>query len=129
MAEERSDVMFGPNIVEILRSIQKWGKFVGWLTIISGSLSALFGLFAFVIGAVPGVITIFLGIFLVKVAASAEILTRQYEETQMEELLLNIGKYLKLQGILIIVSLAFVLLGLIVYGALIVALISGNGYM
>lgn len=49
-----------------LISISKWGKATGILFIIMGAITALSGAFFFLIGAVPGVLQIISGIFLMR---------------------------------------------------------------
>ncbi|MFD2115758.1 DUF5362 family protein [Paenibacillus yanchengensis] len=119
--------MLSPFAVDTLRGIQKWGKFVGWFTVVMGVISALFGLLAFVVGAIPGVISIFLGLFLIRSAESAGRLVLEYDTGQMDGLFDNYKKYLKLQGILMIINLVVLIVGLLGYGAVIIALLTGSG--
>ncbi len=96
-----------------LNSIAKWGKFLGYVYIIIGAIYAVTGVFAFIIGAIPGVIMIFLGIFLLRAGKEAENLLQEYDERPLAEMLNNIAKFLKVNGILMIIGLVFAIIGLI----------------
>ncbi|MCA1064491.1 DUF5362 family protein (plasmid) [Rossellomorea sp. AcN35-11] len=110
--------MLTPHSVESLKGIQKWGKFMGYLTIIMGVIHALLGLFAFVVGAIPGIVTIFLGLFILRAAKNAEKLVIGYDEHSMNEMLDNFRKYLKVQGILLIISLVLLVVTMLFYGVI-----------
>lgn len=103
---------------ETLKKFSFWTKFIGYVTVISGAISAFFGLFSFVIGAIPGIITIIMGIKLINAAKNAEELIHDpnLEDGQMEELIENMKTYFKIQGILMIVALllipVFLILGI-----------------
>nr|WP_295974177.1 DUF5362 family protein [uncultured Bacillus sp.] len=96
-----------------INSIAKWGKFLGYVYIIVGAIYALFGLFAFIVGAIPGVIMIFLGIFLLRAGKEADNLLREYEEQPMAEMLNNISKFLKVTGILMIIGFVLAIISII----------------
>jgi Trk-type K+ transport system membrane component len=96
-----------------LNSIAKWGKFLGYLYIIFGAIDAILGLFAFIIGAIPGVIMIFLGIFLLRTGKEAENLLQEYDERPLTEMLNNIAKYFKVMGILMIIGIVFAIIAII----------------
>ena len=51
--------------------ISTWGKFTGILNIIFGGLGAFFGLFAYIVGAIPGVVQVVLGVFLYQIGKQA----------------------------------------------------------
>lgn len=93
-----------------LQAISKWGKFLGYVFIVTGVLSALMGVWAFVVGAIPGVITIFLGLYLLRSAKQADVLVRQYDEYALSEMLAYYAKFLKLQGVFMLVYLGLVAL-------------------
>lgn len=113
--------------VENLKSVKKWGAWVGYLSIIFGALNALAGLFLFVIGAVPGVLTILFGVFSLKASKNAERLIAAYNDNQMNELLENYGKSLKFFGIYYIFSIVLFVLIMLFYGALIFTMFAGSG--
>lgn len=96
-----------------LNSIAKWGKFLGYIYIIVGVINAITGLFAFIIGAIPGIIMIFLGIFLLRAGKEASNLLQEYDERPLTEMLHNFSKYLKVLGILMIIGIVFMIIGLI----------------
>lgn len=89
--------------------------FVGIITIIGGALSAIAGLFAFVIGAIPGIIAIVLGVKLRQAKQFADaMLAESYSDSYSENFNLfvaNLELYFKIQGILIIISLVFGIVG------------------
>jgi len=92
-----------------LEQLSKWMGFVGIMTIIGGTLSAISGVFAFVVGAIPGIITIILGVMLRKAKGHAEAML--YEDSvknysaNFSMLVSNLNTYFKILGVLIIISL------------------------
>lgn len=118
--------MLTPVSQEHLKGIQKWGKISGILTIIMGSLNALFGALFFLVGAIPGIIQIFLGLHMTKVAKHSENLAPEYNDGDMNGLLENFRKYLKLYGIYYICSLILGLIALIIYGVVIASMVSSG---
>ena len=117
------------NDYELASSLQKistWGKVVGILMMIGGGLSALSGLVFFVIGAVPGLIIVWLGYLLFKISKDADVLKHQYDAFAQTSLYKNLGTFLQVQGILAIISIIFtlivlllVLLGAVAFGSFI----------
>lgn len=90
--------------MENLKKLAKWGKFIGWITLILGTISAVFGLLFFIIGAIPGAITAILGWTLVKATQSAEKLANDItDEQSFAEMIKNLALYFKMQGIYMIV--------------------------
>ncbi|MFH0346247.1 DUF5362 family protein [Bacillus vallismortis] len=98
-----------------LISISKWGKATGILFIIMGAITALSGAFFFLIGAVPGVLQIISGIFLMRSAKEAGQMA-EHNSGQSEDLMLeNYAKFVKMQGIYLIVSIAVSILAIIAF--------------
>ncbi|KKB90726.1 MULTISPECIES: DUF5362 family protein [Bacillus] len=98
-----------------LISISKWGKATGILFIIMGAITALSGAFIFLIGAVPGVLQIISGIFLMRSAREAGQMA-EHNSGQSEDLMLeNYSKFVKMQGIYLIVSIAVSILAIIAF--------------
>jgi len=87
-----------------LLGVSKWGKFLAIVMMVLGGISALFGLFAFIIGALPGVAQIILGYFLLKCANGAKSLANSEDEKDLEEMLDGLHKYLFIQAIILIVG-------------------------
>jgi len=102
---------------ERLGQLSSWMGFVGIITIIMGALSALSGVFAFVVGAIPGIIVIILGVKLRGAKKSADSLIAEGVSdtywSNFNMLVGNLNTYFKIQGILIIISLVFMVLGVI----------------
>ncbi len=100
-----------------LEQLSKWMGFVGTITIIGGALSAISGVFALVIGAIPGIVTIILGVMLRKAKKYADALL--YEgaaDRYSENFIMFVGSlntYFKIMGILIIIGLILGVLGAI----------------
>lgn len=103
-------------LMEELKQFSKWASVVAIFTIIYGALSAIGGIFAFVIGAIPGIIMIFVGVKLLNAKKQADELVElnTTDEVKMQALFNNLTSYFKLQGILFIVALAFSIIGFIV---------------
>lgn len=103
---------------ETLNQLSSWMGFVGIMTIIAGAISAIGGLFAFVIGAIPGVITIILGVKLRNAKQNADAMIASAAENidtaQFNLFAANLNTYFKIQGILIIVSLVLGIAGAII---------------
>lgn len=95
-----------------LRAIAKWGKFLGYAFIVMGVLYALFTFWT-VIGIGYGAIFVFLGLYLLRSGKQAETLLRQYDERALYELLENYAKFLKLNGIVLIIGLVLMVVGLV----------------
>lgn len=91
--------------------MKDWAGFLGIILIISGVLSALSGLVFFIIGAVPGIITVILGLKLRDAKKYAEELIEQNNYDALNSLVASLGSFFKIQGILIIVIFVFIVLG------------------
>lgn len=102
---------------ESLKRISTWGKILGILMMIAGGLSALSGIFAFVIGAIPGLVTTFMGYLLFKTGKDAQEFLESQSEESIASLLDNYAKYLFLNGILLIITLVLVITMVLVLGA------------
>lgn len=97
-----------------LAQLRSWLGFVGIVTIIGGVISAISGLFAFIIGAIPGILTVILGFKLLG--------AKKYTDAMLEEsstgispetfgsFIDNLRAFFKITGILIIISLVLSLL-------------------
>lgn len=113
------------DLQKAIGRISTWGKVTGIFNIIAGALSAIGGLFAYVVGAIPGVITLILGVFLYQIGKQASNLKVNMEDEQSQlELFDYLGKYLFLYGILIIVSLIIGIIFIIFSFAALMALFS-----
>lgn len=109
----------------ILKRISTWGKVSGIITMIIGAIHALLGLFAFIVGAIPGIITLILGYFMFKSGKEAGDYLMSESEYSLESLLDSYGKYLLTTGILMIISIVLVLLLPLIFGFGIFALLLG----
>lgn len=98
-----------------LQRIVTWGKILGILFMIMGGLNALMGLFAFIIGAIPGVIMVYLGYLIYRTGKNAEEFIETKENASLAELLDNYGKYLFVQGILMFISIGLMIIGFIIF--------------
>ena len=93
-----------------IERIAKWGKFLGIFTMIMGVLSAVSGLFAFVVGAIPGLLTAWFGYLIYKTGEDASKFLHNHKEEHVENVLDMYGKLLKFFSIYMIVSFAIGLL-------------------
>lgn len=85
-----------------IKRISFWGRLVGCITIIYGVIVALQGLFTSIIGALPGILAIFIGRFI------------YYSGAQAKALLQAKGKNLYAVDMLLnYMGLAFMLIGII----------------
>lgn len=95
-----------------LESLSKWAGFLGIMTIIGGALSCLS-----IVGIIPGVIAIIMGVKLRNAKDSID----KYlmgNAVELNGIFLGLGSYFKIQGILIIVSIALSILAIIITIAL-----------
>lgn len=97
--------------LRLYRKIAGWGKFSGIMLIISGVLSTVGGLFAFIVGAAPGVLQIFIGIYLLKSATAAGNI--EADQKSYKEMLDYYAKYVQMTGILMIIGIAIFVVALI----------------
>ncbi|ADL06872.1 DUF5362 family protein [Thermosediminibacter oceani] len=94
------------NLKQKLDELCTWVGIVGWVTTIAGAIEAIIGLFAYVIGALPGVITLILGIKLLgaRKYAKSIALSQEYNEQDMVLLIKELTAYFKIQGLFIIIG-------------------------
>lgn len=113
---------------ENIQSFIKWTNIVGIFSIILGALAALAGIFAFVIGAIPGVLMIIAGVKLLNAKKAAAELAGIEDPVIFNERLNNLISestgFFKFQGIYYIVSIVMGVIGVVIYIAIIAALIS-----
>jgi len=110
--------------VDVVEKLSKWTYFIGILSLIGGILATIGGLFAYGVGAIPGIITIIMAIKLMKVknAAMAYRYDGEKNEKHIEEILDNLRVYFTIQGALIIISFIFAIIGVVI------ALSTGNEF-
>jgi hypothetical protein len=110
---------------ETLKKLITWINLVSILSIVIGAISALFGLLAVLIGAIPGVLMIIMGVKLLSAKKAAqELLTMEDQSLaapKLELLLSEITTYFKIQGILYIISVIMTIVGILAYITLIVS--------
>ncbi|MFH0346243.1 DUF5362 family protein [Bacillus vallismortis] len=95
-AEESENRQLSAAAVKSLSDIAKWGKMSGILLIIMGSLVTLSALMT-VIGAIPGVLLIISGVFLMRSAKAAAEAEGNLAGSAGESMLENYGKFIKMQ--------------------------------
>lgn len=102
---------------EELKQFSKWAGFMAILTIIGGGLQALSGVFFFVIGAIPGIIMVIVGIKLWNAKKQADEIVEfdgAGHEEKIQLLINNLTTYFKIQGILFIIGIALFIIMFIV---------------
>lgn len=103
---------------EQLKKLAFWSKFVGWCFLVTGILSALIGLFAFIIGAIPGMITSFMGWKLITAGTHAEKISyTENDEGAFEDFIQNYLTFFKIQGILFMISIVLYILAFFLAGS------------
>ncbi len=104
-----------------LLQLRSWLGFVGIITVIGGAISAISGLFALIIGAIPGIITVILGVKLLGAKKSVNVMLEEgstgISPATFDKFIESLRGYFKLMGILIIISLIFSLL-LFIFGTI-----------
>jgi hypothetical protein len=113
---------------ENIQSFIKWTNIVAILSIIFGSLAAIGGIFAFVVGAAPGVLMIIAGVKLLKAKRTAQELVGIEDPVlfseRLNQLIADSTAFFKLQGIYFIVSFILGVIGIIIYSFVAIAFIS-----
>lgn len=113
---------------ENIQGFIKWTNIVGIFSIVLGALAALAGIFAFVVGAIPGVLMIIAGVKLLNAKKAAAELAGIEDPVIFNERLNNLISestgFFKFQGIYYIVSIVMGIIGVVIYIAIIAALIS-----
>ncbi|MCW1927288.1 DUF5362 family protein [Bhargavaea beijingensis] len=99
-----------------LQRIALWGKVTGIAMMITGGIYAFFGLFYFIVGAIPGGITLFMGYLIYKTGKSAATIQEGGDTRALSELFHNYGLYLLTAFILVAISVGMFVLMLIIFG-------------
>lgn len=103
---------------ENLMGMSSWGSFCGVMFIILGALGAISGIFAFVVGAIPGILMILMGTKLMSAKNQIQLLLTQPPgmdtTAALNEIFSNFKQYLMFQGILFILYLVFLVILIIV---------------
>ncbi len=102
---------------ENLQDLIRWTNIVGIFTIVGGALQAIPGLFAFGVGAIPGLISIYLGTRLLRARDRAkDLLVSDVSDAQvLNEFVSSLTTYFKVQGILIIIGIIAAIIGAIIF--------------
>ncbi|OOE20184.1 DUF5362 family protein [Bacillus subtilis] len=109
---EQETRQLSASAVKSLSDIAKWGKISGILLIIMGSLVTLTALMT-VIGAIPGVLLIISGVFLMRSAKAAAEADGTLTGAAGESMLENYGTFIKMQMFYAASSIAMGLIGII----------------
>ena len=113
---------------ENIQSFIKWANIVAILSIIFGSLAALGGVVAFIVGAAPGVLMIIAGVKLLNAKKSAQELVGIEDpilfSEKLNQLISDSTAFLKFQGIYFIVSFVLGIVGIIFYLVAFVAFVN-----
>ena len=88
----------------------KWAGILGIILIISGVLSAISGVFFFIVGAIPGIITIVLGVKLRETKKYADELLASESHESLNPMINSLASFFKIQGVLIIVIFVIMVL-------------------
>ena len=99
-----------------LQRIALWGKVTGIAMMITGGIYAFFGLFYFIVGAIPGGITLFMGYLIYKTGKSAAVIQDGGDTRALSDLFHNYGLYLLTTFILVAISVGMFVLILVIFG-------------
>ncbi|MBZ5215546.1 hypothetical protein HU186_14520 [Bacillus paralicheniformis] len=103
------------SIKKSLDAIAKWGKITGVFMIIGGGIYAFFGISLLIIGAAPGVLMIFSGIYLIKSANAAQKMSDDMPQEPHEALLDNYVKFMKWQFFFLLSIIVIFILCIVVF--------------
>lgn len=111
---------------DALKKLSTWSKVLGWVQFISGIITGIIGVFIFLIGAVPGVITAILGWKLIQASKVSDKITAEAEEdnSNIKDLANSYGTYFQIQGIYTIVMIVLTVLFAILYITIIINIIA-----
>ncbi|TWK14653.1 hypothetical protein CHCC20375_2732 [Bacillus licheniformis] len=98
-----------------LDAIAKWGKITGVFMIIGGGIYAFFGISLLIIGAAPGVLMIFSGIYLLKSANAAQKMSDDMPQEPHEALLDNYVKFMKWQFFFLLSNIVIFILCIVAF--------------
>ena len=98
-----------------LDAIAKWGKVTGVFMIIAGGIYAFFGISLLIIGAAPGVLMIFSGIYLLKSANAAQKMSDDMPQEPHEALLDNYVKFMKWQFFFLLSNIVIFILCIVAF--------------
>lgn len=98
-----------------LDAIAKWGKITGVFMIIGGGIYAFFGISLLIIGAAPGVLMIFSGIYLLKSANAAQKMSDDMPQEPHEALLDNYMKFMKWQFFFLLSNIVIFILCIVAF--------------
>lgn len=93
-----------------LENLQKWTGVVGIILIISGVINTITGVFFFFVGAIPGIISIILGLKLRGVKKHIKDYLYTQSDYPLNLLFTDLTSYFKIQGIFTIVMIVAVFL-------------------
>ena len=94
-------------------SMSGWLKFLGIINIIWGAFSAIS-----IVGIIFAWLPIWLGVVLLQAASSATHANLSNDPNDLAEMMSKLRMYFIIQGVLIIVGMAAVVMGIIVFGAM-----------
>ena len=113
---------------ENIQGFIKWTNIVAIFSIIFGSLAALGGVVAFIVGAAPGVLMIITGVKLLNAKKAAQELVGIEDPVlfneKLNQVIFELTASFKFQAIYFITSLVLGVIGIIVYIVAIVAFIN-----
>ncbi|MEK3816997.1 DUF5362 family protein [Bacillus sp. FSL K6-1284] len=98
-----------------LDAIAKWGKITGVFMIIGGGIYDFFGISLLIIGAAPGVLMIFSGIYLIKSANAAQKMSDDMPQEPHEALLDNYVKFMKWQFFFLLSNIVIFILCIVAF--------------
>jgi hypothetical protein len=105
-----------------LQRIALWGKVAGIAMMITGGITGVLGLFNFIVGAIPGAITFFMGYLIYKTGTAAAQIRDGGDTRALSDLFHNYGLYLLVTFIMFAVGVGITILMLVLFG---VAIFSG----
>jgi len=94
-------------------SMSGWLKFLGIINIVWGAFSAIS-----IVGIIFAWLPIWLGVVLLQAASSATHANLSNDPNDLAEMMSKLRMYFIIQGVLIIVGMAAVVIGIIVFGAM-----------
>lgn len=104
-----------------LQRISLWGKVLGIMMMVLGGISGFIGLFSYIVGAIPGLFSAFLGYLIFKSGKDAQKFLQTESEEALVDLLDGYGKYLFLQAIVTIVTIVGFILVMLMFGTVLLS--------
>jgi len=100
------------NMDKNFKRVATWGKVLGILMMVTGAISAVTGLTGFLVGAIPGLINVWLGYLLFQSGKEADAYLSDPSQESKDRIVVSYAKYILILGIMSIAGFVIMVLGI-----------------